>query len=58
MLLFQDPLFDPCIGNQCAESEVCESLKNKMVVCLIDGYYYKTIDKDRSLVYPFAIVRR
>ncbi|VDI35367.1 Hypothetical predicted protein [Mytilus galloprovincialis] len=31
-----DPLFDPCVGNQCAEGEVCESLQNKKVVCLMD----------------------
>ncbi|VDI35362.1 Hypothetical predicted protein [Mytilus galloprovincialis] len=32
-----DPLFDPCVGNQCAEGEVCDSLQNKKVVCLMDG---------------------
>ncbi|XP_063406967.1 uncharacterized protein LOC134690813 [Mytilus trossulus] len=31
-----DPLFDPCVGNQCAEGEVCESLQNRKVVCLKD----------------------
>ncbi|CAC5392750.1 unnamed protein product [Mytilus coruscus] len=31
-----DPLFDPCVGNPCKEGEVCESLQNKKVVCLLD----------------------
>ncbi|XP_071141770.1 uncharacterized protein [Mytilus edulis] len=31
-----DPLFDPCVGNQCDVGEVCESLKNEKVVCILD----------------------
>ncbi|XP_071142491.1 uncharacterized protein [Mytilus edulis] len=29
-----DPLYDPCIGNQCARGEVCISLQNKKFVCI------------------------
>ncbi|CAC5387689.1 unnamed protein product [Mytilus coruscus] len=31
-----DPLFDPCVGNPCDEGEVCESLKNEKVMCILD----------------------
>ncbi|VDI34091.1 Hypothetical predicted protein [Mytilus galloprovincialis] len=32
----EDPLFDPCVGNPCDDGEVCESLKNKKVMCILD----------------------
>ncbi|XP_071142659.1 uncharacterized protein [Mytilus edulis] len=39
-----DPHFDPCVGNPCNDGEVCESLKNEKVVCILDDC--KTPDEE------------